>query len=86
MPTNKPRIEWCPGPAARDALSIAEDLFPGQGRQAVIDRLILVGLDAYLARHWQPPQFVGRSRQRWPLPPALAAKKAPGKTGPKGQF
>lgn len=81
MPSNctKQRIDWVPGPAALDALAIAEGLFPGQGRQSVIDRMLIMGVSAYLANHWQPPQFLGRSRHRWRLPADLEAAKSPGK-------
>lgn len=81
MPSNctKTRIDWVPGAAALDALAIAEECFPNQGRQAVIDRMLIMGVSAYLASHWQPPQFVGRSRHRWHLPADLRAIKKPGK-------
>ena len=81
MPSSstKLRIDWVPGAAALDALAIAEALFPGQGRQDVIDRMLIMGVSAYLANHWQPPQFQGRSRHRWRLPAELEAAKNPGK-------
>lgn len=83
MPSNctKPRIEWVPGPAARDALALAEDLFPGMGRQSVIDRLVITGLSAYVTRPWQPPALAGRARHRWKLPEDLANKLNPGNGG-----
>lgn len=84
MPSNctKPRIEWVPGPAALETLAIAEDLFPGMGRQAVIDRLVITGLSAYLTRPWEPPALTGRARHRWRLPAELAGRRTPGKDDP----
>lgn len=81
MPSNctKRRIDWAPGPAALQALSIAEDLFPGLGMQAVVDRLVITGTSAYVSEHWRIPDLPGKSRNRWRLPSNLAAKVVPGK-------
>ena len=83
MPSNctRQRIEWVPGAAALEALEAGADLFPGLGRQAVIDRLVIVGVSAYLSDHWRMPELPGRSRHRWRLPANVAAKVKPGKCG-----
>jgi hypothetical protein len=83
MPSNctRQRIEWVPGSAALDALEAGADLFPGLGRQAVIDRLVIVGASAYLAEPWRIPELPGKSRHKWRLPANLAAKLKPGKGG-----
>lgn len=81
MPSNctKQRIDWVPGPAALQALSIADGLFPEMGRQAIVDRLVIVGLSAYVFDHWRAPDLPGRSRNRWRLPANLAEMSIPGK-------
>ena len=83
MPSNctRQRIEWVPGAAALEALEAGADLFPGLGRQAVIDRLVIVGVAAYLAEHWRLPDLPGKSRHRWRLPANVAAKVKPGRSG-----
>lgn len=83
MPSNctRQRVDWVPGSAALEALEAAADLFPGLGRQAIIDRLVIVGVAAYLSDHWRIPDLPGSSRHRWRLPANLAAKLKPGKSG-----
>lgn len=73
MPSNatRQRIDWCPGDAAIQALECGEALFPTLNRQSVIDRLLIVGLAAYVGPHWQPPALLGTSRDKWRLPPEL---------------
>lgn len=82
MPTDKDRIDWMPGGAALDALSLAQRMWTGLSRQDVIDRLVITGLSAVLYEPWREPILRGGSRHRWYLPPELAAlaeKAIPGK-------
>ncbi len=65
------RCEWQPGRAALEAVEIAERLHPHLGRQAVIDKLVLVGLSALQHRPWVPPALFGNDRDTWRLPPDL---------------
>lgn len=81
MPSNctKRRLDWVPGNAAWRALLMAETLFPEMGRQAVVDKLVIFGLSAYLATPWRPPALPGNARHTWKLPADLEAKVPPGK-------
>ena len=72
-----PRVDWCPGPAAIEALAIGEDLCPGRSRQNLIDLLVITGVSAMLASPWRPPSFPAGSRYRWRLPADLAGKATP---------
>ena len=76
MPSNctKQRIEWNPGPAALEALAVGENLFPGRGRQDVIDMLVIVAVSALLSRPWRPPSFPVGTRYRWELPSDVASR------------
>lgn len=79
--TKGPRVDWCPGPAALEALAIGEDLCPGRSRQNLIDLLVITGVSALSASPWRPPTFPAASRYRWTLPADVAKKKGPGKGG-----
>lgn len=77
------RVDWAPGPAARQALDIAQQLRPDLGRQALVDHLVILGLWALQMR---PPQLHGSKRDRWTLPDVLqtlaAANTIPGNSAP----
>ena len=74
MPSSstRPRIDWQPGDAALEALSVAESLFPHLRRQEVIDRLVITGLCALRHPPWAPPPLFGKSRDSWRLPASLS--------------
>lgn len=63
------RIDWIPGPAARQAIDVAGAMLTGHNRQDVIDRLVILGL--WVLKHNAPPQLHGNDRHRWRLPPDL---------------
>lgn len=62
---DRTRIDYMPGQAAFDALSIAGGMFPNMRPQALIDKLVITGL---VALHWKPPQLYGHNRDAWRLP------------------
>lgn len=62
---DRTRIDYMPGQAAFDALSIAGAMFPNMRPQALIDKLVITGL---VALHWKPPQLYGHNRDAWRLP------------------
>ena len=69
--TNRVRVDYTPGPAALEALEVAQALHPDCNTQALIDRLVITGLSALVHGHWQPPRLYGRDRERWKLPEGL---------------
>ena len=73
--TERTRIDYMPGEAALEALTIASDMFPNLRTQALLDRLVIVAVSAmhHAAHHkpWQPPGMWGANRDRWKLPHAL---------------
>jgi|APEBP8051073058_1049385.scaffolds.fasta_scaffold78202_1 hypothetical protein len=75
-PTDRQRIDYMPGDAAREALAIAQRLYPDNNAQALLDRLVITGL---VALQWKPPSLYGRDRERWQLPESL--KQIPGDDG-----
>jgi len=54
-----------PGKAAFDALGLASEMFPNLRAQALIDKLVIMGL---VALHWEPPRLYGHNRDAWRLP------------------
>jgi len=68
---NRTRVDYMPGPAALAALEVAQQHFPGNNTQALIDRLVITGLSALVHGHWQPPRLYGRDRDGWKLPDDL---------------
>jgi len=64
------RIDYMPGPAAVQALSVAGEVYPDHTQSALIDRLVIVGLSALMHEHnaWRAPYLPGRLRNRWKLP------------------
>jgi hypothetical protein len=64
---NRSRIDYMPGQAAFDALSIAGAMFPDLRAQAVIDKLVITGL---CALRWTP-RLYGNDRDHWKLPEGL---------------
>ncbi len=70
---NRTRIDYMPGPAALEALQAAQALHPADNAQALIDRLVIVGLAALRHPPWKPPALYGRDRSRWKLPEGLCA-------------
>lgn len=73
--TDRPRIDYRPGKAAQEAIERARTRYPETRLQDLIDRLLITGLSALEWPHWTPPPLLGRKRDRWALPAALA--KAP---------
>ena len=69
--TNRPRVDYMPGPAALAALQAARRLHPDCNIQRLIDRLVITGLSALVHGHWEPPKLYGRDRERWKLPEEL---------------
>lgn len=59
-----------PGPAAVEALRIAQEMFPKAACQALIDRMVITGLSALVHREWRAPLLYGH-RDRWRLPENL---------------
>ena len=70
---DRARIDYMPGKAAREALDVAQLLYPNHNTQALIDRLVIMGLGAM---QWKPPTLYGRDRERWQLPASL--REVPG--------
>ena len=71
MGTKKPRIDWMPGAAAREALELAKQLYPNRSPQELIDQMVITGLGAAVAYElnaYQPPALMPRARQTWKLP------------------
>lgn len=66
--SERTRIDYMPGQAAFDALSLAADMFPNLRTQALIDKLVITGL---CALHWKAPALYGADRDRWQLPDYL---------------
>ena len=72
--TNRPRVDYTPGPAAVEALQAAQELHPEDNTQALLDRLVITGLSALVHGHWEPPKLYGRDRERWKLPEELRCR------------
>lgn len=68
--SERTRIDYMPGQAAFDALSLAADKFPDLRTQALIDKLVITGL---CALHWKAPALYGADRDRWQLPKELGS-------------
>lgn len=68
---NRVRVDYMPSPAALEALELAQALHPKDNTQALIDRMVIVGLSALMHERWEPPRFYARNRKQWQLPPAL---------------
>jgi hypothetical protein len=68
---NRVRVDYMPGPAAIEALEVAQGLHPDCNTQVLIDRLVITGLSALVHGHWEPPRLLGRDRERWKLPDDL---------------
>ena len=66
------RIDYMPGPAALQALAIAETLLPNARQQELIDRLVITAVSALAHQHWQPPRLWGKDRDAWKLPEGMA--------------
>jgi hypothetical protein len=65
---DRTRIDYMPGKAAFDALTLASEMFPNMRPQALIDKLVITGL---VALHWKLPELPklwGTDRDRWKLP------------------
>ena len=82
--TDRTRVDYMPCPAALQALILAREMYPDVSTQALIDRLVIVGLSALRHEHWRAPSLYG-NRSRWMLPikpegPGKQSKeiKAPG--------
>ena len=69
--TNRVRVDYMPGPAALEALKVAQAMHPDRNTQALIDRLVITGLSALVHGRWEPPRLHGRDRERWKLPEGL---------------
>lgn len=70
--TDRTRIDYMPGPAALEALTLAETLLPNTRPQALLDKLVITAVSALAHRHWQPPRLWGKDRDAWRLPDGLA--------------
>lgn len=68
--TDRVRVDYMPGPAALEALQLAQELFPDAATQALIDRMVITGLSALVHREWRAPHLYGH-RDRWKLPENL---------------
>ena len=68
---NRTRIDYMPGPAALEALQAAQELHPRDNTQALIDRLVIVGLSVIAHPPWKLPSLWGSDRDRWKLPESL---------------
>ena len=77
---NRVRVDYMPGPAALEALELAQALHPKDNTQALIDRMVIVGLSALLHERWEPPRLYARNRELWQLPQALH-QRVPGSDG-----
>ena len=70
--TDRTRIDYMPGSAARQALALAETLLPNARQQELLDRLVITAVAALAHKHWQPPRLWGKNRDAWKLPEGLA--------------
>lgn len=61
----RPRIDYMPGSAAREAIDLAAVMFPDLRTQALVDKLVITGL---CALHWKAPALYGADRDHWQLP------------------
>jgi len=68
---NRTRIDYTPGRAAVEALQAAQELHPRDNTQALIDRLVIVGLSVLAHPPWKLPNLWGNDRDRWKLPESL---------------
>lgn len=66
--SDRQRIDYMPCSAAREAIEIAQSLFPDSNAQALLDRLVITGL---VAMQWKPPSLYGRDREQWRLPASV---------------
>lgn len=71
--TDRVRVDYMPGPAALEALRIAQEMYPQAATQALIDRMVITGLSALVQREWRAPILYGH-RDRWRLPEGLDQK------------
>ena len=69
--TDRVRVDYMPCQAAIKALQAAQELFPKASTQALIDRMVIIGLSALVHGKWQPPSLWG-PRERWKLPDDLS--------------
>jgi len=76
--TDRVRVDYMPCPAAVEALQAAHAHHPKDNTQALIDRLVIIGLSALVHGKWEPPLLWGH-RDRWKLPAAL--RDSPGNDG-----
>ncbi|MFO1228311.1 hypothetical protein [Roseateles sp.] len=74
--TDRTRIDYMPGPAALQALTLAEALLPGVRPQALLDRLVITAVSALAHQHWQPPRLYGKDRDAWKMPEELRREGA----------
>ena len=69
---DRTRIDYMPGDAALDALTMTAEMFPALRTLALIDRLVIVAVAAmqHADQHkpWKPPSMWGNDRHRWKLP------------------
>ncbi len=65
---HRTRIDYMPGNAALEALTLAAEMFPEMRPQALLDTLVITGL---CAMHWKAPALYGSDRDDWKLPDGL---------------
>ncbi len=76
--TDRVRVDYMPCAAAVEALQAAQAHHPRDNTQALIDRLVIIGLSALVHGKWEPPHLWGH-RDRWELPDDL--RDSPGNDG-----
>ena len=65
---DRTRIDYMPGQAAFDALTLASEKFPNMRPQALIDKLVITGLVALSWKLPELPRLWGTDRDKWKLP------------------
>ncbi len=68
--SDRTRIDYTPCDAAVEAIQAAQAYHPRDNTQALIDRLVIIGLSALVHGRWEPPHLWGR-REKWRLPDDL---------------
>ncbi len=65
---DRTRIDYMPGKAAFDALTLASEKYPNMRPQALIDKLVITGLVALSGKLPELPKLWGTDRDKWKLP------------------
>ena len=75
---DRTRIDYMPGNAALEALTLAGEMFHDMRPQALLDKLVITGLCALL---WKAPALYGDDRDTWSLPAELRPGNLAANTG-----